>query len=205
MRARHLLAVVPIAGALLWATAVPAAASCAAPPGGAFNINKTPIVFVGTVDSADDTGRIANVLVESVWKGEVDEHVQVKGGSGNPQLISSVDRGFDVGTRYLFVPFKGNGQVFEDNACSATQEWTRKVERQRPEGAVAVSGPPPSLDPAPQEAADQGGGAGTAASDTAAPEQRSLGWLAITAAVALAMLAAVALVLRARGRATPTS
>ena len=162
-------------------------------------------VFVGTVDSADDTGRIANVIVESVWKGQADEHVQVQGGPGDPQAMTSVDRGFDVGTRYLFVPVKGNGQVFQDNACTHTQQWNAKLARHAPEDAAAVEGAPPTADPQAEEAADEGGLADAPAEPETQPQASNLSWLWITAAVALVVIAAIAVVLRRRGQATLTS
>lgn len=205
MNPRHLLVVLSLTAVWGWSAAVPAAASCAMPAPLPDGIRDAQTVFVGTVDSADDTGRIANVIVESVWKGEVDEHVQVKGGPGDPQMITSTDRGFDVGTRYLFVPTSGNGQVFQDNACTYTQEWTKKVERLAPRGAAAVSGPPPRVDPQADQVADEGGAAGAPVSEPSEPERSNLGWIAVTGALALILLGGVAVTLRRRDRSAPTS
>lgn len=205
MNPRHLLIVLSVAAGSVWAAAVPAAASCAMPepvPGG---LRDAPTVFVGTVNSADDTGRIANVIVESIWKGEVGEHVQVQGGPGDPRMATSVDRAFDVGTRYLFVPTSGNGQAFQDNICTLTQGWKKKLARHAPAGAAVISGPPPGVDPQAEEAAGEGGGAGAPVSDLAEPEQSNLSWVVVTAALALILLAGVALLVRQRGRAAPTS
>ena len=200
MTPRRLLPVLSLAAVLVWSAAVPAAASCMMPAGSLKQrLNDAAIVFVGTVDSADDSGRIANVVVESVWKGQADERVQVQGGPGDPQAITSVDRGFDVGTRYLFVPVKGNGQVFEDNNCTDTQQWRPKLARHAPDGAAAVEGAPPTADPQAEESADEGGPAGAAQEPAS-----SLGWLWITAAVALAVVAGIVLITRRRGGPTPT-
>lgn len=205
MNPRHLLLILSIAAALVLSAALPAAASCIMPEGSLKQrLNDASIVFVGTVDSADDSGRIANVVVESVWKGQVDEHVQVQGGPADPQTITSVDRGFDVGTRYLFVPVKGNGQVFEDNACTDTQQWKAKFARHAPEGAAAVDGRPPTVDPQAEEAADEGGLADAPAEPESQPQSSNMTWLWITAAVAVAAIAAAALIFRRRGRAAPT-
>lgn len=205
MNPRHLLVVLSLAAVVGWSAAVPAAASCAMPEPLPDAIRDAQTVFVGTVDSADDTGRIANVIVESVWKGEVDDHVQVKGGPGDPQMITSTDREFDVGTRYLFVPVSGNGQVFQDNNCTHTREWTKKVERLAPHGATAVSGPPPDVDPQADQPADEGAVAGAPVTDASDPEQSNLGWIAATAALALILLAGVAVTLRRRESSAPTS
>lgn len=203
MTSLRLLPVLSLTAALLWGAAVPASASCAMPPGSLKQrLNDASIVFVGTVDSADSMGRVANVLVESVWKGDVDEHVQVQGGPADPQTATSVDRSFDVGTRYLFVPVSGNGQVFEDNACTDTQQWTKKLDRRRPDGATAVSGPPPAVDPAAEEAADEGGlaGGGESPAEAQATGAENYGWLALTAAGALAAVAVVVLLSRRSAR-----
>lgn len=205
MNPRHLLLVLSVAASLVWSAAVPAAASCAGPMGPLKQrLDDASIVFVGTVDSADETGRTANVIVESVWKGEVDEHVQVQGGPRDPQAITSVDRSFDVGERYLFVPVKGNGQVFEDNICTETQQWRPKLARHAPEDAAPVDGSPPTVDPQAEEAADEGGLTGTPPNPEPEAQASNLGWLWITAAVAVAVVAAVAVVVRQRGRAAPT-
>ena len=209
MNPRHVLLVLSFVAAFVWSAAVPAAASCIMLPGSLEQrLKDAEIVFVGTVDSADDSGRIANVVVESVWKGQVDEHVQVQGGPGDPQAMTSVDRGFDVGTRYLFVPTKGNGQVFEDNACTDTRQWKAKFAQHAPEDAAAVDGPPSTADPQAEEAANEGGPAADPAAQPqpeAQPQASNLSWLWITAAVALAVVAVVAVVLRRRGQPTPTA
>ena len=197
MNVRRLFLVLSVSAASVSAVSAPASALCAAPPGGAFNIDEASFVFVGTVDSADDTGRTANVVVESVWKGQVDEHVQVQGGPANPQIFMSNQRTYDVGTRYLFMPFKGNGEVFEDNGCSDTQEWRPKLARHAPEGAAVFDRSPPTLDPQAAQAADEGDLVDTPAGQ---PPARNGRWLWTAIAVALALVLAV-LVQRQRGRA----
>lgn len=198
MKPQRLLPVLSLSAAFVWSAALPAAASCAMPVGSlAQRLNDAPIVFVGTVDSADGSGRIANVVVESVWKGEVDERVQVQGGPADAQTITSVDRGFDVGSRYLFVPVKGNGQVFEDNGCTATQEWKPRFARHSPEDAAVVGGPPPAADPQAEEG-------GTSTPPEGQPQSSNLGWVGVTAAAALAAVVAVAVAVRQRGGATPS-
>ena len=201
MNPRKLLPVLSLAAALVWTSAAPAAASCVMLGPLADGIREADTVFVGTVDSADETGRVANVIVESVWKGDADEHVQVQGGPADPQMATSVDRGFDVGTRYLFVPVSGDGQVFTDNICSHTQAWKGKLARHAPDGATPIDGPAPGVDPQAEAAADEGGLAGAPASDPSEPERSSLGWVVWTAMAALAVFAAVAVVARQRSRA----
>lgn len=202
MNPRHLLPILSLAAAFVLSAAVPAAASCVMLGPLEDGVQDAETVFVGTVDSADDSGRIANVVVESVWKGQADEHVQVQGGPAD--AMTSTDRAFDVGTRYLFVPVKGNGQVFEDNACTHTQQWKPKFARHAPEEAAAVNGGPPTVDPQAEGVANEGGPADAPAEPEPQPQASNMTWLWITAAVALALVAGVVLITRRRGRPTPT-
>lgn len=116
------------------AAAAPAAASCAAPPVGYAG---TAYVFVGTVLDVGASGRDATVRVEQVWRGSVPAGtVEVHGG---PDLaaVTSVDRTYTAGARYVFAPFQRDGRRFLDNACSATSPYTAAV-RPRSAGVPAV-------------------------------------------------------------------
>jgi hypothetical protein len=124
-----LLALVLTAGA-----ATSAQASCAAPASLPEAIQAAALVFVGTVISTSDNGRVAEVRVESIWKGRaLDEYVNVHGSPvSGPFAASSVDRVYESGTRYLFV-LNSDAQPLQDNSCSATQPYT---------GALADLAPP---------------------------------------------------------------
>lgn len=61
---------------------------------------------------------------------------------GTPDLnagATSVDRYYSVGQRYLFIPFAGAGDRFQDNNCTLTQPYTAGLGTFRPSDAV---GPP---------------------------------------------------------------
>lgn len=182
MSLRRLLLVVPLAAAVVWGAAVPAAAGCPAPMHSETRrLNNASTAFIGTVDSTDETGRIANVTVESVWKGDVDDHVQVNGVTNPYSVAPGIDRSFEAGRRYLFVPSPENGNVFKDSSCSLTRPWRANLARHTPEDAEPVAAPPPEPQPEPQTS--------------------NRGWWWVAAAVALAVIA-VMLVMRRRGRAT---
>ena len=104
----------------------PAGASCATPSPLAERLQEAPVVFVGRVASTDNRGRTARVRVEQVWKGApISDRVTVRGGAeGN--AATSVDRSFDLGVRYLFVPTR-EGRSFRDNSCTATVEYSGEV------------------------------------------------------------------------------
>ncbi len=139
VRSRILLAALVATGA-----APPAAwASCAGPDPSLTErqvlvaaLAVAPVAFVGTVERG---GRVARVRVEEVWLGpELPEIVQVAGGPGDGG-VSSVDRPFEQGRRYLFVP-NGRPPSFEDNACTQTRLWEPALDDLRP-GGVRAAGP----------------------------------------------------------------
>lgn len=196
MKTRHFALVLSLAILAVAASALPAAASCAMPEGSLQQrLENANHLFVGTVTSIDPTGRIADVTVEAVWRGDVGDTAQVQGGPPDANTMTSVDRSFEQGRRYLFAPPSGNGQVFEDNACSDTQPWRRKLNRERPEGAAAFTGAPPDVTEPTGPTAPTTGTTSTATSS-------NVGWIAGTAALALLALAVVA-VLRRRSGTTP--
>jgi hypothetical protein len=106
------------------------------------------VVFVGTVTSTSYAGRKATVLVETIWYGpDLPAQVEV---IGSPALnaATSVDRSFQQGARYLFVP-TNNQSPFQDNACSATQPYTPEIAAYKPEGAREVHAPATVQDTSP--------------------------------------------------------
>jgi hypothetical protein len=111
-------------------------ASCLAPPPIAQVIEDAPVVFVGTVVDFGGDARQAVVEVESVWKGEgVATLVSVDGGF-DPNGATSVDRFYEPGIRYLFVPTSAEAP-FMDNACTSTQPITDEIAALQPETAAA--------------------------------------------------------------------
>lgn len=103
---------------MLWAPGQ-AAASCAVLPGAEAGWKLADAVFVGTVTSVANGGRWATVRVEEVWKGpDQPAEVVVRGGPGG-NVATSVDRTYEVGTRYLFAAGISDGNLV-DNSCSAT-------------------------------------------------------------------------------------
>jgi hypothetical protein len=110
---------------------VAAHASCAVQLPLSESLAASSVVFTGTVVSVAGGDRIATVLVDVVWKGgDLPEQVEVRGGPGDPQSITSVDRSFVKGDKYLFVPIN-EAPPFEDNACTATQEYSPGLENAR--------------------------------------------------------------------------
>lgn len=88
------------------------------------------MVFVGKVTSTSNERRTAVVRVTSEWKGpNLPRIVTVQGSSATePGVLTSVDRHYHVGRRYLFVPLGDQrGSVIQDNACSSTVLYSRAV------------------------------------------------------------------------------
>jgi hypothetical protein len=184
-------------------TAPPAAASCAAPTTVEEEINRADLVVVGVVTEVANRDRWATVAVEQVWKGTGSERrVTVRAGPADPpggttQAMSSVDRTYVLGTRYLLfardpkahgsVAIWGSDGRFEDNNCSATQPYVAAtLDRFRPTNARRVPGErareaPPVPRPAPS--------ASRPARDNR--EWLPMLWLAGAAAVALGAVVVV--------------
>ena len=117
-------------------------------------------MFVGTVVDFGGDARQAVVEVESVWKGEgVATLVSVDGGF-DPNAATSVDRFYEPGMRYLFVPISAE-VPFMDNACTSTQPMTDEIAALQPETATApiegetitfaVAGGDPGVAPPPDD------------------------------------------------------
>jgi hypothetical protein len=140
-RTRHVLGIAfGSVIALSLATPVPAIASCGVDPTLNKGIPGTAIAFVGTVTSVGNRGRIATVRVDEVWRGgDVAAVVEVVGTAADgPGVITSVDRSYEVGRQYLFVPVSGTGEHFDDNSCTATQPYSASLAAFRP---TTVSAP----------------------------------------------------------------
>jgi hypothetical protein len=90
------------------------------------------IVFVGTVTETTNRNSWANVAVEEVWRGpDMPATVVVKGGSGGDG-ISSVERSFQAGVKYLFFPYADEQGGLADNICTNTVEWSADLAQIRP-------------------------------------------------------------------------
>jgi hypothetical protein len=142
----RILPSVAIATALVVAPA-PALADCQPAPPIEEAVRTSEVVFVGTVTALDNGGRSATVQVEEVWRGgEMPPTVTVLGGT-DPGRAMEDDRVFEVGVRYVFVPFVIDGRLV-DNVCTATTAWVDDFAAVRPAGvqtptrsAAPASGP----------------------------------------------------------------
>jgi len=145
MKERLLAIAVGLAAILPALLPLEAGASCAVLPGqtsGSFAM--APVVFVGTVVSTANNGREATVKIESIWRGpDLLTYVRVIGTPEPAAQATSVDRTYQAGQRYLFVP-QNSKAPFQDNNCSATQVYTSALASQAPADARA---PQPGGDP----------------------------------------------------------
>ena len=101
-------------------------------------IAAAPTVFVGTVVYTSDQDRVARVKVESIWRGPgLQAYIDVHGSPvSGPFTASSVDRHYQSGTRYLFVPVNAL-PPFDDNSCSLTQPFAADLSAYAPTDARA--------------------------------------------------------------------
>ena len=120
--------------------ASPAVASCAGPVPIRRAIDDAPAVFVGTVTELENMRRWATVEVTDVWKGMVDDVVEVRAGPKDPpgpiSTVTSIDRHYRRGREYLFVVYRGRGSPFRDNNCSRTTRYEPRLDRFRPASAI---------------------------------------------------------------------
>ena len=140
---RRLLIVPLIAAALAAASpASVAVASCVGLRPLPQEIQSAAVVFVGTVVYTSDGHRQAHVKVESIWKGApLAAYVDVDGSPvSGPFTASDVDRHYQAGERYLFVLYSAS-QPFQDNSCSATQQFTSALTTYAPANANAPLAP----------------------------------------------------------------
>jgi hypothetical protein len=146
-RLRIFLALSTLSGSWLFACASPTSASCVMPMPIEQAVRTADVVIVGTVTETTSNGRWATVSVEEVWRGpDQPASVLVKGGPGDPNTASSVDRSFGTGARYLFVLTADPAGGLFDSACSSTVEWAeamvamRPADWRQPAGGAAQSG-----------------------------------------------------------------
>lgn len=126
-----------------------AAASCAEPLPLGQAIDEAQFVFVGTVTGLEHEGRLATFAVDDVWKGAVGATAVVTGGptpsdlagaqAQGQTIVTSVDRNYEMGVRYLVLAHGTEQGVLLDNGCSQTQPYTDGLAEFRPAGAA----PPP--------------------------------------------------------------
>lgn len=140
---RRALLILGIAGVVASSWTAAALASCAQAPPLRDAIDEAPVAFVGTVVETNGSGRWATVEVAEAWKGEVDDTVEVRGGpaDGPPghAVSSSVDRSFEEGKTYLFLPYEKKGDVYLDNICSSTTGYSERLDALRPEAPAETS------------------------------------------------------------------
>jgi hypothetical protein len=163
-------------------------ASCAVTPHLASAISDAPAVFVGTVTSVDHAGRVATVHVEDIWKGRVSADVQLVGTPDLSAGATSVDRYYSVGQKYLFIPYAGSDNSFEDNNCTLTQAYTAGLVTFRPAGAPG------------QPAATRGSGAAVPA-----PAPQTASWPLFIVGGGLIVVVIVMLAIAQRRRHSTTS
>ena len=133
--------------------ALPAQASCAEAVPLQDAIAKAETVFVGTVTETDFDGRVATFNVGEVWKGETGSAVIVVAGPSlaelqaaqakGENLVTSVDRSFDLGTTYLVVSHGSHDGALLDNQCSNTQPFSVSLNEYRPADVTPPTTAPP--------------------------------------------------------------
>lgn len=126
-------------------------ASCLELPAVPVALADAQTVFVGTVVSVEYLDRVATFEVEEVWKGDVGPTVVVNGGPSIKELeagkavgqdiVTSVDRSYVVGSRYLVASHGSEDGVLLDNQCSVTQVYSADLDEYRPDTAVIVAQP----------------------------------------------------------------
>lgn len=134
-----------LAGAAISLRTLPGAASCAGlPVPVAQAIGSAPTVFVGTVTGTADNDRTATVHVDEVWNGPaLPAEVTLHGSPDTSAAATSVDRHYNSGRQYLFVPEGGAGSDFSDNSCSQTAEFDGGLRALRPSSVRRYPAAPP--------------------------------------------------------------
>ena len=135
------LAALLLSGVMIPLAGLPASASCAEPPDLETGFADADVVFIGVVVELSNHDRTAVMEVEQVWKGpDLPEVVTVRGGPEDPNVVTSADRTFELGT-YVVFPVN-SAPPFEDNACTLTQHATAALDVINP----AVNEPPDDPD-----------------------------------------------------------
>ena len=192
MLARRIFILLTLTAVGVAVAGAPASASCAAAQGTLKDrLDDAQYAFVGTVSATRSNGRIADVDVESAWRGSVTSPTTVAGAEGSPGSISSVDRSYEVGRRYLFVPYARDSDGYRDNACTDTREWNDRLGRLAPVAATDVA--PPRAEPG-----DAGDDAGGAAAPSVRPVAAAATWPSWAIGAIAIAAAAVFAVRRAR-------
>jgi hypothetical protein len=126
---RRLVVTVLVAAFVILLLTPPAGASCAVMPSLQEAVASAKFAFVGKVVATANHHRTARVRVDAVWKGtRIPRHVIVRGSPATGNAITTVDREYVKGRKYLFVPYRRPARaVFLDNLCSATSEYTAAV------------------------------------------------------------------------------
>ncbi|MFN2502919.1 MAG: hypothetical protein ABR540_01570 [Acidimicrobiales bacterium] len=180
MERRLAMLVLVASVALVGGPARSAGASCAPTPAVPQALAESDLVFIGTAVSLANDDRWATFVIERTWKGDPGaERVEVRagppgsGGGGGNGAATSVDRTYQLGTRYLvFARAVSSGDrsygaraLWSDNACSATQPYTAGLDQFRPERAAPLDErtPPATIRaPLPPIRTPRGGGQGEA-------------------------------------------
>lgn len=126
---------------LAWLTAPSSVlADCADGPPLAQAVQSADIVFVGTVTATQHRETWATVVVHEVWRGPSQPvDLVIRGGPGGNSM-TSVDRVFEAGVKYLFFPYvdsdaeplPGQAIGLSDNNCSSTTPWAEAMLELRP-------------------------------------------------------------------------
>ena len=135
LRRAAALIVAATAALVVLAGIEPAAADCVEPPPLDQAVADAPIVFVGTAVEVDG-GSTARFRVEEVGAGPDLRDVVIRGGEGGG-VVTSVDRSFVEGERYLVLPY-ADGADLRDNSCTSTQLWSEDLAALRPADARTV-------------------------------------------------------------------
>lgn len=187
-----------------------AGASCFASPTVDGDLARSDLVFVGTVKQLANGDRWATFAIEDLWKGDLEgPEVEVHAGPADPgggmSAMSSIDRKYEAGVRYLVFAYDptSHGYMatwgtsrFEDNNCSATQPYSASLDRFRPATAHRVAAATPATIPS----------AGPSPSPTSVPSSgRSLApWIVALSAFALVGAIGCGVVMKVRGSAPAT-
>lgn len=119
-------------------------AKCVSPVPGQIPWADATAVFVGTVTGLASGDRWATVKVEEVWRGP-DQPAEVVVRGGPEDAMTSVDRTFVLGMRYVFAVTVDGGALL-DNSCSGTTpadaidlDAVRPAEIRQPGSSAPVS------------------------------------------------------------------
>jgi hypothetical protein len=149
MKFRHLAAL--ILALVAMAIPAPVAADCEPASSVEEALASTQVAFVGTVVFKPE-GPGAGLEVEEVWVGEVGATVEIHGLGFNTQgQLGEDDRNWELGARYLVIPYLGDDGLLHDHICTATTKWRAALADMRPADALAPEAvPTPAAEVVPQ-------------------------------------------------------